>query len=192
MKSLLCRALWRRFQLLTAFGILLSVNAAFSVWADQGDQSLPLGSPPTLEHSTPTGATEIAQRLIPFPFTPPDVKLKQKEPLSSSNDWFTKHDKNKIDELANLDFYASSGPENVGVVPKLHNTSAGIEIYQLPPTLTKETFEKTEGPYRSGATKKYSNKRSPEKVSKLKAGTMAQCGFACFRMSRLLGRLGAV
>ena len=153
------------------------------------DESLPLGNPPVFEHSTPTGATEVAQRLLAFPFTPPDVKLKEKEPLSSSNDWFTKHDKNKIDELGNLDFYASSGPESVGVVPKLHNTSAGIEIYQLPPTLTKETFEKTEGPYRSGVTKKYSNKRSGEKIAKFKAGTMAQSGLACFHMSRLLGHL---
>ena len=154
-----------------------------------GDESLPLGNPPVLEHSTPTGATEVAQRLVAFPFTPPDVKLKEKEPLSSSNDWFTKHDKNKIDQLGSLDFYASSGPESVGVVPKLHNTSAGIEIYQLPPTLTKETFEKTEGPYRSGVTKKYSNKRSGEKIAKFKAGTMAQSGLACFHISRLLGHL---
>jgi hypothetical protein len=154
-----------------------------------GDEPLPLGNPPVLEHSTPTGVTEVAQRLVAFPFTPPDVKLKEKEALSSSNDWFTKHDKNKIDQLGSLDFYVSSDPECVGVVPKLHNTSAGIEIYELPPTLTKETFEKTEGPYRSGVTKKYSNKRSGEKIAKFKAGTMAQSGLACFHMSRLLGHL---
>ena len=99
------------------------------------------------------------------------------------------HDKDKIDQLGSLDFYASSGQESVGVVPKLHNTSAGIEIYQLPPPLTKETFEKTEGPYRSGVTKKYSNKRSGEKIAKFKAGTMAQSGLACFHISRLLGHL---
>ena len=156
---------------------------------NKGDESLPLGDPPVLEHSTPTGVTEVAKRLAAFPFTPPDVKLKEKEPLSSSNDWFTKHDKNKIDELGSLDFYASTGPESVGVVPKLHNTSAGIEIYELPPTLTKEAFEKTEGPYRSGITKKYSNKRSGEKIAKFKAGTMAQSGLACFHISRLLGHL---
>ena len=156
---------------------------------NEEDKTLPLGNPPVLEHSTPTGATEVAQRLVAFPFTPPDVKLKGKEALSGSNDWFTKHDKNKIDELGSLDFYASSGPQSVGVVPKLHNTSAGIEIYQLPPTLTKETFEKTEGPYRSGVTKKYSNKRSGEKIAKFKVGTMAQSGLACFHMSRLLGHL---
>src|SRR5437667_8514563 len=106
------------------------------------DESLPLGDPPQVEHPTPNGVTEIAQRLIQFPFTPPDVKLKEKEPLSGSNDWFTKHDKNKIDQLASLDFYAPSGPQSVGVVPKLHNTSAGVEIYQLDPPLNKETFEK--------------------------------------------------
>ena len=156
---------------------------------NEGDESLPFGNPAVFEHATPTGATEVAQRLAAFPFAPPDVKLKEKEPLSSSNDWFTKHDKNKIDELGSLDFYASSGPESVGVVPKLHNTSAGIEIYQLPTTLTKETFEKTEGPYRSGVTKKYSNKRSGEKIAKFKAGTIAQSGLACFHMSRLLGHL---
>ena len=156
---------------------------------NEGDGALPLGNPLVFEHSTPTGATEVAQRLVAFPFTPPDVKLKEKEPLSSSNDWFTKHDKNKIDQLGSLDFYASTGPESVGVVPKLHNTSAGIEIYQLPTTLTKETFEKTEGPYRSGVTKKYSNKRSGEKIAKFKAGTIAQSGLACFHMSRLLGHL---
>src|SRR5438477_625428 len=144
MKSLLCRVLWRRFQLLTALGILLLFSTAFSVWADQGDQSLPMGNPATLEHSTPTGATEIAQRLIPIPFTPPDVKLKEKEPLSGSNNWFTKHDKNKIDELCSLDFYAPSGPQSVGVVPKLHNTSACIEIYRFPTSLSKDTVVTTE------------------------------------------------
>ncbi len=153
------------------------------------DESLPLGDPPLIDHPTPNGVTEIAQRLIQFPFTPPDVKLKEKEALSGSNDWFTKRDKNKIDQLGSLDFYASSGPESVGVVPKLHNTSAGVEIYRLPPTLGKETFEKTEGPYRPGKTKKYSNKRSGEKIAKFKVGTMAQSGLASFYVSRLLGHL---
>jgi len=156
---------------------------------NEGDVPLPLGDQPALEHLTPTGVTEVAQRLVAFPFTPSDVKLKDKEPLSGSNDWYTKHDKNKIDELGSLDFFASTGPESVGVVPKLHNTSAGIEIYKLPPTLTKETFERTEGPYRSGITKKYSNKRSGEKIAKFKGGTMAQSGLACFHISRLLGHL---
>jgi hypothetical protein len=153
------------------------------------DESLPLGDPPSVEHPTPNGVTEIAQRLIRFPFTPPDVKLKDEDALSVSKDWFTKHDKNEIDELDGLDFHASSGPQSVGVVPKLHNTSAGIEIYQLPPTSSKETFEKTEGPYRPGLTKKYSNKRSGKKVAKFKVGTMAESGVACFYVSRLLGHL---
>src|SRR5438477_11978832 len=135
----------------------------------KSNESLPLGNPSVLEHSAPTGATEVAQRLISFPFIPPDVKLKEKEALSASNDWFTTHDKNKIDELGSLDFYASSGPQSVGIVPKLHNTSAGVEIYQLPSTLSKETFEQTEGPYRPGLTKKYSNKRSG-------ATPLADCG----------------
>jgi len=153
------------------------------------DESLPLGDPPLTEHSTPNGVTEVAQRLVRFPFTPPDVKLKDDDALSVSKDWFTKHDKNEIDQLDNLDFYASSGLQCVGVVPKLHNTSAGMEIYQLPPTLSKETFEKTEGPYRAGVTKKYSNKRSGKKVAKFKVGTMAESGLACFYVSRLLGHL---
>jgi len=84
------------------------------------DESPPLGDPPLIEHPTPNGVTEIGQRLIPFPFTPPDVRLDDKEALSISNDWFTKHDKKKIDELDSLDFYASSGPQCAGVVPKLH------------------------------------------------------------------------
>ena len=153
------------------------------------DGSPPLGDPPVVEHSTPNGVTEIAQRLVQFPFTPPDVKLKEEDALSASKDWFTKHDKNEIDQLDSLDFYAASGPQSVGVVPKLHNTSAGIEIYELPPTLSKEAFEKTEGPYRPGVTKKYSNKRSGKKVAKFKVGTMAQSGLACFHVSRLLGHL---
>src|SRR4029453_3045090 len=106
------------------------------------DESLPVGDPPLVEHPTPNDVTEIAQRLMRFPFTPPDVKLKD-DALSVSKDWFTKHDKNEIDELGNLDFHAASGPQSVGVVPKLHNTSAGIEIYELPPTSSKETFERT-------------------------------------------------
>src|SRR5438876_493381 len=153
------------------------------------DGSLPLGDPPVVEHPTPNGVTEIAQRLVQFPFTPPDVKLKEADALSASKDWFTKHDENEIDQLDSLDFYAASGPQSVGVVPKLHNTSAGIEVYELPSTLSKEAFEKTEGPYRPGVTKKYSNKRSGKKVAKFKVGTMAQSGVACFYVSRLLGHL---
>src|SRR5213596_2221877 len=153
------------------------------------DGSLPLGDPPVVEHPTPNGVTEIAQRLVQFPFTPPDVKLKEADALSASKDWFTKHDENEIDQLDSLDFYAASGPQSVGVVPKLHNTSAGIEIYELAPPLSKQTFEKTEGPYRPGITKKYSNKRSGKKVAKFKVGTMAESGLACFHMSRLLGHL---
>src|SRR5436190_15137522 len=153
------------------------------------DDSLPLGEPPVVEHPIPNGVTEVAQRLVQFPFTPPDAKLKEKDALSVSKDWFTTHDKSEIDRLDNLDFYASSGPQSVGVVPKLHNTSAGIEIYQLPPTLGKETFEKTEGPYRSGVTKKFSNKRSGKKIAKFKVGTIAQSGLAGFWVSRLLGHL---
>ena len=155
-------------------------------------EDIPLGDPPVIQHTTPTGVNEIAQRLIPFPFTPPEVKLKDKEALSASDDWFTKHDKNKIDELGSLDFYVASGPQSVGVVPKLHNTSAGIEIYELAPPLSKETFEKTEGPFRSGKTKKFSNKRSGKKIAKFKVGSMAESGLACFYMSRLLGHLVAV
>ena len=154
-----------------------------------GAEPLPLGNPPVLEHPTPSRATEVAQRLIAFPFIPPDVKVKEKEPLSGSKNWFTKHDKNKIDELCSLDFYVSNGPESVGVVPKLHNTSAGVEIYRLPPGLSKETFEKTEGPYRPDKTKKYSNKRDGKKVAKFKTYPIAQSGLACFYTSRLLGHL---
>src|SRR5207248_2574698 len=153
------------------------------------DDSLPLGEPPVVEHPIPNGVTEVAQRLVQFPFTPPDAKLKEKDAFSVSKDWFTTHDKSEIDRLDNLDFYVSSGPQCVGVVPKLHNTSAGIEIYQLPPTLSKEAFEKTEGPYRSGITKKLSNKRSGEKIAKFKVGTIAQSGLACCYVSRLLGHL---
>lgn len=107
------------------------------------DESLPFGDPPLIEHTTPNSVTEIGQRLIPFPFTPPDVRLDDKEALSTSNDWFTKHDKKKIDELDSLDFYASTGTQCVGVVPKLHNTSAGIEIYRLPPTKRSQNLKHT-------------------------------------------------
>src|SRR2546426_3849603 len=192
MKCVPHASLWRRrFPLLTTAAsiLILSSSVSLSLWAAEGDQALLLGDPPVLEHPTPNGVTEIAERLIRFPFTPPDLKLKEKEPLSGSNDWFTKHDKNKIDQLNSLDFYASSGPQSVGVVPKLHNTSAGVEIYRLPPTLSKETFEKKEGPYRAGQTKKYSNKRSGEKIAKFKVGTIAESGLACFYVSRLLGHL---
>jgi hypothetical protein len=157
--------------------------------SSESNASLPLGDPPILEHPTPDAVIETAQRLVRFPFAPPDVTLKDENALSPSKDWFTKHDKHAIDELGSLDFHAPSGPQSVGVVPKLHNTSAGIEIYQLPSTITKETFENNEGPYRPGVTKKYSNKRSGKKVAKFKVGNMAESGLACFHMSRLLGYL---
>jgi hypothetical protein len=78
------------------------------------DESLPLGDPPFIEHPTPNGVTEIGQRLVRFPFVPPDVTLKDENALSSSKDWFTKHDKNAIDQLDSLDFQAASGPQSVG------------------------------------------------------------------------------
>jgi hypothetical protein len=74
-------------------------------------------------------------------------------------------------------------------VPKLHNTSAGIEIYQLDPPLVKASFEQKEGPYRAGVTRKFSNKRDGKKIAKFKVGTMAESGLACFYVSRLLGHL---
>lgn len=43
-----------------------------------GDETLPLGDPPILEHQTPRGLTELAQRLIALPFTPPDVNPQTK------------------------------------------------------------------------------------------------------------------
>ena len=191
MKSISPSAHSRRLpSLATAAAVLiLSSCHPLSLRAADGDEALPLGNPPVLEHPTPGGGTETAQRLMPFPFTPPDVKLKDSEPLSGANDWFTKHDKNKIDELGGLDFYAASGPQSVGIVPKLHNTSAGVEIYKLDPPLTKDTFERTEGPYRDGKTKKFSNKRDGEKVAKFKAGALGESGLAAFYMSRLLGHL---
>jgi len=48
------------------------------------DTSVSFGDPPTIEHSTPTGEKDVAQRLMPFPFTPPDVKLKSNENLSGA------------------------------------------------------------------------------------------------------------
>ena len=182
MNSILHPSPSRRFHFPATAAAILFVSSCHtpSLRAADGDGALPLGNPPVLEHATPSGGTEIAQRLMPFPFTPPDVKLKDSEPLSSANDWFTKHDKSKIDELGGLDFYIPSGPTSVGIVPKLHNTSAGVEIYKLAPPLTKDTFERTEGPYRDGKTKKYSNKRDGEKVAKFKAGAMGESGLAAF------------
>jgi hypothetical protein len=214
---------WRRKRLITvtAGGAAVMLLFTITVLLMRPHPSVRKAAhPPVVEHAAPNAVIEIAQRLIQFPFTPPDVKLKDKEALSSLNDWFTNHvrfiqfpftppdvklkdkealsslndwftkqDKNNIDQLGSLDFYASSGPQSVGVVPTLHNTSAGVEIYRLPPTLSKETFEKTEGPYRPGITKQYSNKRSGEEIAKLTMGTMAQSELAYFYVSRLLGHL---
>ncbi len=187
-RSMLCRVRFHSLTFATSI-LIVSFSHTVSFWAAERDEVPPIGNPPVVEHATPNGVIEIAQRLIQFPFTPPDVKLKGKEALSSLNDWFTKDDKNEIDQLASLDFYAPAGPQSVGVVPILHNTSAGVEIYQLPPTLSKETFEKTEGPYRPGITRKYSNKRSGDEIAEFKTGTMAQSGLAYFYVSRLLGHL---
>ena len=191
MKYLPYSSLQRRYShsLAIPASILIISACSMALLRGAAGDEKPMGIPPILEHSTPTGATETSQRLIPFPFTPPDVKLKEKEALSASNDWFTKHDKDKIDELGGLDFFAMSGPQSVGVVPKLHNTSAGIEIYELAPPLSKETFENKEGPFRSGITRKFGNKRSGKKIGKFKAGSLAESGLACFYMSRLLGHL---
>ena len=72
---------------------------------------------------------------------------------------------------------------------KLHNTSAGIEIYELPPTLKQRDVRENGRPISPGITKKYSNKRSGKKIAKFKVGTMAESGLACFYVSRLLGHL---
>src|SRR2546429_13008 len=114
--SMLCRLRFHSLTLGTTI-LIVSFSHTVSPWIAEGDEALPIGNPPVVEHTTPNGVIEIAQRLIQSPFSPPDVKLKDKEALSSLNDWFTKQDKNKIDQLASLDFYASSGPQSVGVVP---------------------------------------------------------------------------
>ena len=40
--------------------------------------------PLVLEHATSKGVTEVAQRLVAFPFTPPGVKLKEKAVYASN------------------------------------------------------------------------------------------------------------
>ena len=102
---------------------------------NEGDGALPLGNPLVFEHSTPTGATEVAQRLVAFPFTPPDVKLKEKEPLSSSNDWFTKHAPDGSDRsYFPIDSVAGSLPESlaarylVPLLPRLRPRSAHYNL----------------------------------------------------------------
>ena len=172
--------------------VLTTLSAAGLAFADEAPGDKPeraLGDPATIEHATPSGSTETAQRLMPFPFTPPDVKLKKKEALSGSMDWYTKKDKKKVDELGDMDFYASSGPNVVGVVPKLHNSSAGIEIYELPDGMSKATYEATEGPFRPGKTKQFQNKRDGKKVAKFKFRLIAESEMAYFHLSRLLGNL---
>ncbi len=75
----------RRFQSLATASFLSLCGHTFSLSAAEGAEPLPLGSPPVLEHSTPTGSSEVAQRLIPFPFMPPDVKPKESGALSPAN-----------------------------------------------------------------------------------------------------------
>lgn len=150
---------------------------------------LPLGVPAMMETPTPSGAPEVAQRLIPFPFLPPDVVNVGKESLSKENNWFTKRDKREIDELGRLDFHAESGTFAVALVPKLHNTSAGLEIYRIPEGGSIRDFEQREGAFRPGRTSEFLNPRSAEKIAKFKMGEMGECGIAYFYLSRILGKL---
>lgn len=153
------------------------------------DLELPTGIPSVLETPTPSGEPEVTQRLVPFPFLPPDLVHLDRDLLSKENNWYTRRDKRKIDELGLLDFYAESGPHAAAVLPKLHNTSAGLEIYEVPANVTKEVFQQTEGPFRAGRTSLYLNRRSGRKLAKIKMGAMAECGIAYFHLSRLLGKL---
>lgn len=150
---------------------------------------LPLGIPAMMETPTPSGEPEVAQRLIPFPFLPPDVVQVGKESLSKENNWFTKRDKREIDELGRFDFHAESGAFAVALVPKLHNTSAGMEIYQIPEGGSIRAFEQREGAFRPGRTSLHLNPRPGEKIAKFKMGEMAECGIAYFYLSRILGKL---
>jgi len=103
-----------------------------------------------------------------------------------------KHDKKQNRSAWDPRLLRLDGPPKASVVvPKLHNTSAGIEIYQLPPTLTKETFRKKQkGPTARGITKKYSNKRSGKKNSEVQGGYNGSVGARpVFHVSRLLGHL---
>ncbi|MEM7698416.1 MAG: hypothetical protein AAF236_08450 [Verrucomicrobiota bacterium] len=150
---------------------------------------LPLGIPPLNRNETPNGDWEISQRLIPYPFFPSGLIYLNDEGLSRAHDWYRPRDKRWIDRLGMMDFYAESGPHQVGVVPKLHNTSAGIEIYELPAGMEKSYFQSREGPYRSGRTREYMNKRPGRKLAKLKFKYKAQSGLAYFHVSRILGKL---
>lgn len=150
---------------------------------------LPIGIPSILENPTPSGEPETTQRLVPFPFLPPDLAHVDREFLSEENNWYTKRDKRKIDELGLLDFYSETGSRTAAVLPKLHNTSAGLEIYEVPENVTKEVFQRTEGPFRAGRTSLYMNSRPGRKLAKIKMGEAGECGLAYFHLSRLLGKL---
>ncbi len=167
---------------------VLLLHFAFFICTGQ-EIDIPLGYPSVLQSKTPSGDFEVTQRLIPLPFIPPDVELMQKEALSRENNWFKMRDKRKIDELGLMNFYAKSGRTSVAVVPKLHNSSAGIEIYRIPESTSKEAFQKRQGPYRSGVTSEFSNKRSATKLAKFKFGRKAESGMAYFYVSRILGKL---
>ncbi len=169
--------------------VIAAVMTGAVVTARSQVLELPAGLPLMLEVPTPSGKPERTQRLFPFPFLPPDLTMVNRDLLSKENNWYTKRDKRKIDELGLLDFYTEGGVHAAAVLPKLHNTSAGMEIYEVPENVSKADFQRKEGPYRPGRTTEFMNRRSGRKLAKFKMAEIGECGLAYFHLSRLLGKL---
>src|SRR6516164_9133728 len=141
MESLLCRVLWGRCQLLTALSILIVFNIAFSAWSDQGDESLPLDNPPTLEHATPTAATDIAS--VPGTFGRSRVSYGREECIALPPAPGTEIDSGRKDDEDDLCKIKFDDP-NVILCPALYSTNPGTDIYELPTGVSRASFEQKE------------------------------------------------
>lgn len=146
-------------------------------------------------HEAPNKVQETADQLVLFPYVAPDIKLNEKG-LFKTEAWYSTDDAEKIEELANIDFYAATGPTAVGIAPKLHNTSAALEIYELIHEETGQPLNKQEfetDPTQAGLvfkSGKYRNDRKAKKIAKLKTSGIAESGLLGFHLSRLLGNIG--
>lgn len=137
--------------------------------------------PTTVTHQAPRGVEETCQLLVPFPFTPSDVKADPEEPR-----WYREDDFEEIAELCRMSMYAPETTEDVtavGICPKTHWSTPALEVHALDKVgMKKADFERRR-------CKWDRRRRGAKKLAKFKVRVYdkePESGLMYFHFSRLL------
>lgn len=160
----------------------LEKPVAAAIPAKKPEPPPPPPPPTTVKHSAPGDIEEVCQLLVPFPFTPPDVKNDPK-----AMRWYRKDDFDEVAEMCAMSLHAPATTETVtavGICPKTHWSTPALEIHAIDQIgMTKVDFEKS----RCLRDRRF---RGAKKVAKFKANVYykeSESQRTYFHFSRLLG-----